>query len=65
MKIVKKFSEKLRRYFLNILDKISDNLIKYVCRTSKIKKIACRRNNVRNLMLEKICQFKKIIKSKN
>ncbi len=50
--------------FSKILDKILDNLINnIVCRTSKMEKtIASRRNNLRNLMSEKICQFKKNLK---
>ncbi len=56
-----KISEKIWCYFSSILDKISDNLIKYcVYNVYNEKKFACRRNYARNLMLEKSCRFEEI-----
>ncbi len=54
-------SEKLWCFFPNILYKILDNLMKYCAQNIENgKKFESQRNNLRNSMLEKIRQFKKI-----
>ncbi len=54
MKFRKNYAAIFQTFWIKFLDKI------FCVECPKWKNFACSKNNERNLMLEKICQFKKI-----